>query len=280
MAKISVIGIIGASTFMTLDRFHEKGETAHATSLYIEYGGKGINQAVAAARLGAEVFFLGAVGQDSDGERCFGFTRENSVRALLKVKKGKPTTSAFILTDKTGENRVTVYRGAELDVGDVDEFEDAIGESDILLLQNEVPEEVNARAVELAKKHSVPVILNPAPARDISAFIAENIFLVTPNESESEKISPERFENVIVTLGEKGCLVNNTHFAAFPATPVDTTGAGDTFNGVLSVYLAEGKSLEEASRFASAASAVSVEGKGVISSLPTREQIERKMRNE
>ncbi len=278
MAKISVIGIVGGSYFMTVDHFHENGETLSADSLFYEVGGKGMNQAVAAARFGAQVSFLAAVGDDSDGRASLECCIENGITPFL-IKKNTPSPTAFILTDKNGENRVTVYRGAELTEEDVGAFEKEIESSDILLLQNEVPQEVNACAMEIAKKHGVRVILNPAPAR--KALISEKLFLATPNEQESRFLDPQLFENTIVTLGKKGCLINGT--TVVPATsdrPVDTTGAGDTFNGVLAVCLAENMSLEESCRFANAASGISVTRAHVIDAIPTRKEIERKLQYE
>lgn len=280
MAKISVIGISGASYFMTVDHFHENGETLSADSIYCEMGGKGINQAIAAARMGAEVSFLAAVGDDDGGRKTAKCCRDNGIKCIL-AKKDTPTATAFILTDRNGENRVTVYRGAELEVSDVDLFEEEIATSDILLLQNEVPENVNLKATEIAEKHGVRIILNPAPARAIPEELARRTFLVTPNEQESKFIDFNLFMNTVVTLGKKGCLINGK--TTIPATsdkPVDTTGAGDTFNGVLSVCIAEGRSLEDACRYGNAASGISVTRKYVIDAIPTRKEIERKLRNE
>jgi len=277
MAKISVIGITGGSYFMSVDHFHENGETLSASSLFYEVGGKGMNQALAAARFGAQVSFLAAVGDDSDGKESYKCCTENGITPHLKVKS-TPSPTAFILTDKSGENRVTVFRGAELSEEDVYAFEEEIRTSDILLLQNEVPESVNTCAVSLAKKYGVRVILNPAPARESSSLEG---FLATPNEQESRFIDPSLFENTIVTLGKKGCLINGkTTVPATPDRPVDTTGAGDTFNGVLAVCIAEGMCLEDACRFANAASGISVTRAHVIDAIPTREEIERKLQDE
>ena len=278
MAKISVIGITGGSYFMSVDHFHESGETLSASSLFYEVGGKGMNQALAAARFGAQVSFLAAVGDDSDAKESLKCCEENEITPFL-IKKKTPSPTAFILTDKSGENRVTVYRGAELSEEDVVSFEEEIGTSDILLLQNEVPVGVNRMAVALAEKYGVRVILNPAPARQTA--ISKKLFLATPNEQESRFIDPSLFENTIVTLGKKGCLINGkTTVPATPDRPVDTTGAGDTFNGVVAVCIAEGMCLEDACRFANAASGISVTRAHVIDAIPTREEIERKLQDE
>ena len=277
MAKISVIGIAGNSAFMHTDHFHEKGETTVADSVYYEIGGKGINQAVAAARFGAQVSFLCAVGDDADGEKCAECCRDNGIKGFL-AKKSIPTALAFILTDKHGENRVTVYRGAALDEADVYAFEREIASSDILLLQNEVPEKVNILASDIAVKNGVRVILNPAPARAVSDELSKNVWLITPNEQESAFVDLDRFENSVITLGNKGCLINgDIRVLATDDKPVDTTGAGDTFNGTLAVCIAEGKSLEAACRYGNAASGISVTRKHVLNSIPTREETERKI---
>ena len=281
MAKISVIGICGNSIFMNVDHFHEKGETVNAHSVYEEIGGKGINQAVACAKMGAEVSFLGAIGDDSDGDKCKQTAKDYGINGFFAVKKGMKTTFAFILTDKTGENQVTGYRSAELCAEDVISFEEEIKDSDILLLQHEVPQEVNELAVEIANKHNVKVILNPAPIRTISDKMAKSVFVVTPNEQEKKAINSERFENVISTLGSEGCSINDEIFIrAIDVKPVDTTGAGDTFNGVFAVCLAEGKSIETACKYAVLASGMGVTKSGVLNSIPTREELERKMTNE
>ena len=271
MAKISVIGICGNSVFMYADHFHEKGETISANSVFEEIGGKGINQAVAAKRMGAEVSFLCAIGDDSNGEKSVQEAKKNGINAHFKIKEGKATPFAFILTDKNGENRVTVYKSAELEENDVLDFESKIAQSDILLLQQEVPPSVNEKAVELADKYGVKVILNPAPIRDIPDKMAEKVFIVTPNEQEMQSINIKRFKNCVATLGKDGCLINGKErISAIEVKAVDTTGAGDTFNGALAVCIAEGMSLEKASRYAVAASGISVSKKYVLNAIPYR----------
>ena len=237
-------------------------------------GGKGINQAIAAARQGAQVSFLCAVGEDDAGKKCAQLLEDEGIKACVKVKKGENTTMAVILTDKEGENRVTVFRDAELSAEDVKDFEVEIASSDILLLQNEVPEQVNSEAVKIAEKYGVKVILNPAPPRE---NVPENLFMVTPNEQEKAFINPGKYQNCITTLGGDGCDINGEiHIPAMPAEVVDTTGAGDTFNGVLAVKIAEGTELAEAAKYAVAASSISVSRKYVIDSIPTKEETERK----
>lgn len=281
MPKISIIGICGNSYFLETDHFHEKGETIVADSVFEEIGGKGVNQAIAAARMGANVSFLAAVGDDQDGRNCILLAEAEKLNATFCTKKGERTTFAFVLTDKHGNNQVTGYHGAELSVIDTLGFEDEIASSDILLLQQEVPAEVNETAVQLAKKHNVKVILNPAPPREISEELLKGIYMVTPNEQEKKMMKASRFTQVITTLGEKGCLINEENvIPAINVTPVDTTGAGDVFNGVLAVCLAEGMDLTTACRYAVTASGISVSRKNVLAAIPYRTEIERRLKNE
>lgn len=281
MYKISVIGICGKSTFMYVDHFHEKGETLIATSVHEEIGGKGINQAIAAARMGAEVSFLAAIGDDENGEECKKTLKLNNVKADLMKQEGKLTTYAFILTDKYGENYVTEYKGAELCEEDVLKFEKEIASSDVLLIQQEVPIEVNEAAIRIAKRHNIKVILNPAPIRKISDEIAQTVFLVTPNEQEKKGINTEKFKNCITTLGKKGCIINDKILVeGIKIDAVDTTGAGDTFNGVLAVCIAEGMNLEKSCKYAVTAAGISVGKRYVLDAIPMRNEIERIMNNE
>ena len=280
MVKIAVIGICGNSVFLPVEHFHRPGETLAATACFEEVGGKGINQAIAAARMGAQVHFLAAIGDDGSGKSCASQIENAGVRGSFAVKAGQKSTFAFILTDQNGENRVTVYRGAELEEADVAAFECAIAESRVLLLQNEVPEGVNLAAAKLAKKHGVTVILNPAPARPVSEELAALVDVVTPNEQESEAVRHQRFPLCVTTLGKRGCCINGCiNIPATPVAAVDTTGAGDTFSGVLAVSLAEGKEAEEAARVAVTAAGLSVTKRGVLDAIPHRAEIERTMQN-
>ena len=293
MARIAIIGLVGRSMFFEVPRFHSGGETVTAKSLYEEWGGKGFNQAVAAARQDAAVSFLGAVNA-ADVKPLKDFCSKEGVRATLVAKK-RPTATAAILTDGTGETRVTVYPGSELEPRDVDGFAGSIATADFLLLNNEVPEAVNLAAVAIAKQYDVKVIFNPAPARKLPQAILDSVSIFTPNEFEEESLelgaeSLERLaENlerdeklqapssklqaeVITTLGAKGCRIRSTGevIPAPTAKAVDSTGAGDTFNAVLAVRLAEGEELREACVAANAAAAQSVAIRYVLPSLPFR----------
>ena len=168
--------------FFDVPHFHAGGETVTARGYYEEWGGKGFNQAVAAARQDAAVAFLGACSTE-DKKAIEDFCRAEGVVARLCAKR-RPTACAAILTDGTGETRVTVYPGAELEVKDVDCFAGSIATADFLLLNNEVPEAVNLAAVEIAQKYGVKILFNPAPARKLPKAILEAVSIFTPNESE------------------------------------------------------------------------------------------------
>ena len=275
MSRIAVIGIVGNSVFMNADHFHEKGETVVADSVYEEVGGKGSNQAVAAVRMGAQVSFLAAIGDDAGGEICRQVMQENGVDGVYCIKPGKRTPFAYILKDKHGENRVTEYKSAELTPEDVQAFEPQIANADILMLQHEVPHEVNLEAALIARKHGVPVILNPAPFRPVPEELTELVEYVTPNEHEAKGLEGQVFPNVIKTLGDKGCLINDQFpINAICVKAVDTTGAGDTFNGTMAVCLAEGMDLQTACRYAVVASGISVSRHYVLKAIPFRSEVE------
>ena len=272
MNKIAVIGIIGNSVFLPVEKFHEGGETVEASSVHFEPGGKGFNQAVAAARCGAEVSFLAAVGLEYRTEFSKFLEKEGINHTL--VFKNAPTAFAAIVTDKSGSNHVTVYQGAQLSADDVLLFGDKIKNADILLLNNEVSEEVNIAAIKIAKKNGVKCILNPAPARATDKYILDNVDLFTPNEHETLMI--EERKNVIVTLGKRGCLIKSTGElvpAVNSGNTVDTTGAGDTFNGVLCAMLASGGDVFSAAKIANRAASVGVTRKYAASSIPQSDEM-------
>jgi ribokinase len=269
MARIAVIGLVGHSMFFDVPRFHVGGETIVAGRYHDEWGGKGFNQAVAAARQNAEVTFLGAVNR-ADVDALSAFCRDEGIDARL-IGKAEPTARAAILTDGTGETRVTVCPGAELDAEDVEAFADAVAAADVLLLGNEVPEAVNLAAVARARELGVTVIFNPAPARPLPQAPKTAVSLFTPNEFEEAAVADVPGE-VVTTLGARGCRIRSTGetVPAPAAAAVDSTGAGDTFTAVLATRLAEGESLAAACAAANAAAAQSVAVRYVIASLPRR----------
>lgn len=273
MSRIAVIGLVGESVFLTLERHQAVGETAHATDLHREWGGKGYNQAVAAARFGADVAFLGAAAA-CDAESIRRAASGDGVRAYI-AEKSTPTAYGVITTDKSGDNRVSVYGGAVLEASDVEGFAAEISSADVLLINNEVPEAVNVAAAKVAKANGVKIILNPAPVRQICEYLLSNTDIFTPNEHEAEAIA-ER-DNAIVTLGSRGCLIKweGSVIPTFKIDRVtDTTGAGDTFSGVLSVALAEGMDTAAACKIANAAASLKVTKKYVMPAIPTRREVE------
>jgi len=278
-----------------VDHFHVPGETVHARGLYAEPGGKGYNQAVAAARLGAEVTFLGCIGDDADGRGCMEFLQKEGITPIPQIHRTIPSAYACILTDKEGENRVTVFSGAaqHLTAEFVYAQESVIAGSDLLLLNNEYPQACNEAALALAQKHGVKVVYNPAPAREVTPAFLAGCDLITPNLSETavligetvsdlaelaESFRQRGISNAVVTLGGDGAAIfANGEALQIPACKtkaVDTTGAGDTFTAALSVALLEGKSLTEGAIWAANAAAISVSRQYVMPGLPTRTMLE------
>lgn len=272
MKKIAVIGIVGNSVFLPVNEFHVGGETKEASSIHFEFGGKGFNQAVAAARCGAGVSFLAAVGREYRQEIADFLAGEHIHHTL--VLKDESTAFAAIVTDQHGSNHVTVYQGAQLSQADVDCFEEQIKGADILLLNNEVDEGVNVRALEIAKRYGVMCVLNPAPARPTCQFILDRVDLFTPNEHELAGL--EGKSNVIMTLGKRGCQILSTG-QRIPSIDsgkvVDTTGAGDTFTGILVALLSQGIDLARSARVANKVSSIGVTRQYAVSSIPSREEI-------
>lgn len=292
---IGAVGLGGESVFLSVDHFHAPGETLQAQGLFIEAGGKAYNQAVAAARLGAKVCFFGAVGDDPGAVLCREVLEQEGITPVLQTIPGANTAYACILTDRNGENQVTVSRGA----ADLLSPEFLYGQEAILaqcthlLMGLECPVAVTAAALEIAKKHGIFTILNPAPAIPLELEFLRSFDLITPNQQEAAVLlglshTPDPAElapllrsagltNAVVTLGSKGSLlVSETRqlmFPALPVTAVDTTGAGDTFNAALTVAIGQGKDMCNAIEFATNASAWSVSREHVLASLPTAREL-------
>lgn len=287
--KIAVIGLSGESIFMKMDHFNEEGETVIANTYHVEYGGKGYNQAVAARRYGANVSFLTLCGNDDIGILVEESLKKEKINTYVIKRKGKKSASACIMIDKNGRNRVVCYPGvsSEMTKEDVMLFENEIKTSKYLLLQLEMSDEALYKAIELAHKYDTLVILNPAPAKKLPLDLLEKVYLITPNEHEAKvllnieninDLKNIKLNKVIITLGEKGSILKDQSLIyEIPAKlvePINTTGAGDTYNGVLTAALLEGKSLIEAAKIASIASSISVTKEFVIDSIPYKEEIE------
>ena len=295
--KITVLGLCGNSVFLSVDHFHQPGETVSAAHRYAEPGGKGYNQAVAAARLGADVSFITCIGNDSDGRMCMEFLEKEGITPIPQIHPELPSAYACILTDAAGENRVTVYRGAAdcLTPAFIYEQESVIAGSDLLLLNNEYPAECNVAAMELAQKHGVAVAYNPAPAQKADPVFLQSCRVVTPNLSETALLldtedtslpalasafAAAKIPCAVVTLGGDGAALFEDgtafHFPACKTQAVDTTGAGDCFTAALCVALLEGKSCAEAVMLAMNAASLSVSKPYVMPGLPTRAELDKR----
>ena len=274
MSDIFVIGLCGESIFKELDHITKAGETLISKGIARESGGKGFNQAIVAARMGETVSFMSAVGDDNGMEECEKCLERNGVKPILVKKEGRGTAYACIFTDKNGENCVTEYLDAELDVHDVENVRGEIARAKYLILQNEVPAEVNRKACKIAEENGVKIVYNPAPAREEVVYLRDKAELVIPNEHEAEAIKCGEYKNCIKTLGAKGCIINDEiEIPSIKVKAVDTTGAGDTFCGALTAFLNKGKTLEEAARYAVIASGISVTRKYVVNAYPSLAEV-------
>ena len=276
MTRIAVVGSYGAGLTFGAERVPERGESVIGSLFRIDHGGKGSNQAVGAARLGAEVAFLTAVGRDTFGNSAFELWAQEGVDAGAVVRTELPTMTAAILVEASGANRIVIVPGAleALTPAHVDEFASQIAAADVLLVQLEIPLDTALHALEVARRAGVRSILNPAPAP--ARPIAPVADYVTPNETEIPAV--EGCEGtLIVTLGERGARLGDEIVPAFPARVVDTTGAGDAFCAAFAVALAEGASDLDAVRWGCAAGAHMVEHEGVVPGLPARAELEQRL---
>lgn len=291
--ELLIFGLCGQSLFFRVAHMHRPEETLHAQSLCREPGGKGYNQAVAAARLGARVTFAAAVGRDADADDCAALLAREGVQARLFPKAGEHTACAVILTDAAGENRVTVYPGASrlLDAQDVLAMAGAFARASVVLLTPEIPEPAFAQAVALAREAGARLIVNPAPFVPWVVPYLREAWCVTPNRQEAGQLPGldggeplERalrtapYARMAVTLGAQGalCLASGAVFAV-PAprvVPVDTTGAGDAFNGALCAALLADAPFPQAVSLAVRAASLSVAQPRAVASFPTREALE------
>ncbi|MBQ8814578.1 MAG: ribokinase [Lachnospiraceae bacterium] len=297
--KVAVIGLAGQSAFMAADHFPAPGETIACSSLFFELGGKGYNQAIACARMGVKTVFIGAVGDDTNGVECKTELEKEGITACL-VKKTEPTAYAVITTRADSENTVSVYSGAAKKLSGEDlqreEIRKEIADCEYLLLQNELSTECLEASFALASQLHIPVIFNPAPADHIPPELFAGCEVITPNYgeakvlagfAESEEPSEQDFlealrklgvKQAVITMGCKGALlIDGGKASMIPAvscgTAIDTTGAGDTFNGTLTAALALGKRLEEAAKLAAIAAGISVTRRGAAGSIPTADEL-------
>lgn len=302
-ARVVVVGSANTDLVVRVAKLPRAGETVLGGTFSSVGGGKGANQAVAAARAGGDVAFIAMLGQDDLGDAALAsYQAEGIDTSFVGRAAGCSSGVALILVDSTGENSIAVASGANDRLGpaQIDAARDVIAAADTVLVQLEIPLETVCRTVELAAAAGRRVILNPAPARTLDASLLAKVSVITPNETEAELLTgmavvdlaaaatvAERLCSLgpaaVLTLGRRGCLIaaaggEPTLIPGHAVTAIDTVAAGDVFNGSLAVALAEGLALAEAARFANAAAAISVTRHGAQASAPLRAEVEARLR--
>ena len=297
--RIVVIGSSNTDMIIKLDRIPRPGETLLGGEFVSAAGGKGANQAVAAARAGGDVTFVARVGQDMFGDKAIGgFVQDGIHVEHITRDPEAPSGVALIFVAKDGENSIAVAGGANgrLSPADLRKAGPAIAAANSVVMQLETPLDTVQAAAERAVRAKVPVILNPAPATKLPPELLKLVSILTPNETEAELLTQvtvkdeisashaadalleQGVQTVIITLGARGAFVASGSVrrlvSGFQVKAVDTTAAGDVFNGALAVALGESKPLLEAVRFANAAAAISVTRLGAQPSAPARNEIE------
>lgn len=290
MAKIAVIGSLSIDLVVSADKRPQAGETVLGNSFETVPGGKGANQAVAAAWLGAEVIMIGRVGNDSFGNVILENLKANQVKTQYVEPVTHARSGTAHITLAEGDNSIVVVKGANdfTTPEYVRKAETAIRDADVVLIQCEVPDETVEYTADLCERLGVPLLLNPAPARPISKDVIARSAFITPNEHEYKILfdSADRSEvlrkypnKLIITEGKKGVrFFNGEKEMVIPGVTmpvVDTTGAGDTFNAAFTVAIAEGKSIENTLEFANLAVALSVTKFGAQSGMPTMDEVQR-----
>ncbi|SHE39171.1 ribokinase [Seinonella peptonophila] len=296
--SILVIGSFMMDFVARTSRVPKRGETVIGNHFARYPGGKGANQAVAAARLGGDVTMVGTVGNDSFGNEMIAILEQEGICTKYISKSKTAATGAGLITiDENGDNQIIVVPGANLEFSpkNIKTLEELIRAADLLILQLEINISTVETCVEYAKSAQVPILLNPAPAQSLSIDLLKKITLLTPNETEAElltgisteditgaemavaRLLDQGVSQVVMTLGEKGVIIGNRseirHLSGYGVQSVDTVAAGDAFNGALAVALIHGKSLEAAVQFAQAAGALATTKSGAIPSLPTLEAV-------
>ncbi|MGC9469269.1 MAG: ribokinase [Anaerolineae bacterium] len=299
---IVVIGSSNIDFIMKMDHLPARGETVTDATFMQTFGGKGANQAVAAARAGGNVVFVNCVGDDPYADKMVAGYEESGVQTdYIWHESGVSSGTALIMIGEGGHNYISVAPGANqrLTPERIDSVRDLIAGAAYVLMQFEIPSETIARALDVAEEVGVPVVWNYAPARPFDVERLRQVGILVVNEPEaaaltgmsvtdraSAQAAASRLRDMgvgtaIVTLGENGSVIASSevdgeiaHVPAFPVEPVDTTAAGDTYCGCLVVALAEGKELPEAVRFASAAAAICVQRLGAQPSTPWRQEID------
>ena len=298
MKKIIVIGSSNVDMVVRTSHLPAPGETILGGEFFMNQGGKGANQAVAIKRLGGNLIFMAKLGNDVLGRQSVGYFKKEGIDTrYIALDEDSASGVALISVDDHAENSIVVASGANmlLNEQDVDKMLEEMCEGDILLMQLEIPLQTVEYAARKAFGKGVKVVLNPAPARSLPKEVFRHLYMVTPNRIEAEMLTGIKIandadvekvaeeicamgvKNVIITLGSKGCLIREEGVSyridAFKVEPVDTTAAGDTFNGALCVGLSEGMDLKQAAVMASKASSIAVTRMGAQSSIPYREEL-------
>ncbi|HOD61622.1 MAG TPA: ribokinase [Bacilli bacterium] len=296
--KILVIGSSNTDMVIKADRLPLPGETVIGGRFFMNPGGKGANQAIAAARLGGKVTLICKTGNDIFGKQSVELFKSEGINTSYLFSDAKnPSGVALITVDANGENCIVVASGANasLSPADIEIARAEVEQSNIVLMQLEIPIETVEFAAAMASKKGGRVILNPAPARTLSEKLLKSLYMITPNKGEAEMLSGIKVTDwesakraadvirakgvniVVVTLGSLGALIaeNNKYYQveAYKVDAVDTTAAGDTFSGALCVALSEGKSIVDSVKFAAKASALTVTKMGAQSSIPHRTEL-------
>ena len=297
--NLVVLGSINADHILNLESFPTPGETVTGNQYQVAFGGKGANQAVAAGRSGAQIAFIACTGDDDTGERVRKqLASDNIDIAPVSVVAGESTGVALIFVNAEGENVIGIHAGANaaLTTERVEAQREIIASAEALLMQLESPVESVLAAAKIAHENHTTVVLNPAPARVLSDELLALVDIITPNETEAEKLTGIHVENdddaaraalalhdkgigtVIITLGSRGVWASvngeGRRVPGFKVKAIDTIAAGDTFNGALVTSLLEGKRMDDAIRFAHAAAAIAVTRKGAQPSVPWRKEID------
>ncbi len=300
MNKVTVIGSINLDTNLRVKKMPRPGETVHATDHYSAAGGKGANQAVAAARAGSDVSFIGGVGDDAAGKEMLNMLKSENINTSGIITATKESTGqAFITVDDSGQNSITIYAGANYAFGadEVLQNQGLIKNADFLIAQFETPLDATIKGFEIAHEAGVRTILNPAPGMDqIPVELLKLTDIITPNETEAETITgvkvidekaaqkaavnlrEQGVGTVIITIGDKGAFYSyrgkNELIPAFKVKAVDTTAAGDTFIGAMASVLQTNLSnLKDAILFANKASSLTVQKYGAQPSIPYKKDI-------
>ena len=303
-SKIYVIGSSNTDMVVKSNFLPKPGETVIGDTFLMNPGGKGANQAVSACKLGADVTFITKVGNDMFGKKALNNFKKIGIKTdYIRIDKNNSSGVAIIMVDKSGENSISVAPGANnsLTIKDVNFIEEKLKADDYVLIQLEIPKTVVEYLIEICNKLKVKLILNPAPFQKISDYHISQVNTITPNEIETEYLSGIKvkdketakkaseilinkgIKNIIITMGEKGAFYKSSSFEGLIPTKkvsvIDSTAAGDTFNGALAAALSFGMKIFDCVEFANSAASISVTKMGAQDSIPSINEIEKKYKD-